>query len=65
MCYNVDIKEREVIKMTREKMMKEVANKLGNNHPLTIDFFVVAINNSISENAVINLYKFILETTCT
>ena len=50
--------------MTREKMMKEVADRLGNNHPLTIDFFVVAINNSISENAVINLYKFILETTC-
>lgn len=47
--------------MTRGKMMKEIANKLGNNHPLTVDFFVIATSDSISEHAIINLYKFILE----
>ena len=47
--------------MTRKEMLIKVTNKLGKDHPLTIDFAVLATDSFVSEVIVINTYKFILE----
>lgn len=47
--------------MTRKEMLIRITNKLGKDHPLTIDFTVLATDDLVSEVIVTSTYKFILE----
>ena len=49
--------------MTRNGMMEDVINRLGENHKLTVNFFVIANSQDVPEKVVIDFYKFILEIT--